>query len=614
MKKLTVALLVLAGLLTPVTGIRGLAAAPTPAGMIAYDYCQLYDWDYWVCSVYVAAADGSGSAYVGEGTDPAWSPDGSRLAFAGYNQPGILVLNLADWSVTILPVNGQSPAWSPDGLKLAFAADELYVMDADGSNVVQITSNMGFVGQPTWSADGSTIAFACQIDPGNPDICTIQADGTGFARLTSDPAADYGPAFSPDGSKIAFSTASPFSNPHIAVMNTDGTGLTQLAPVAFDPAWSPDGTRIAFVSPYEGACPADGTICTDSIGIMNADGTNVTILASGNRPAWTSSTRPVPSFWSSGCNELVCDFYGTQSWGGDGGIVSYAWSFGDGTTASGPQVSHAYAAGGTYVVTLTVEDAAGVKASQSWSIVANASPSASFTYVCSESQCAFDGSGSSDADGPIAHYFWRFGDGYGGGGATTSHRYAAVGTFLVSLTVTDNVGATSEQQQSVTIATLSNLPPVASFTSVCSELTCSFNAGGSYDPDGTIANYAWIFGDGTTASGMTPSRTYAAVGTYTVTLTVTDNRGATSTQTRSVTAMAPQMHVGDLDPARTTEKSTWTARVTLTVHDSAHAPVADTVVSGSWNDGSAGSCITTTTGQCAVSRSGISKPTQSVTF
>ena len=84
-----------------------------------------------------------------------------------------------------------------------------------------------------------------------------------------------------------------------------------------------------------------------------------------------------------------------------------------------------------------------------------------------------------------------------------------------------------------------NQPPTASFTSSTSGLTASVNGSASSDPDGSIAGYAWNFGDGATGTGATASRTYAAAGTYTVTLTVTDNGGATATTSRQVTVSTP---------------------------------------------------------------------------
>ena len=84
-----------------------------------------------------------------------------------------------------------------------------------------------------------------------------------------------------------------------------------------------------------------------------------------------------------------------------------------------------------------------------------------------------------------------------------------------------------------------NSPPTASFTEACADLACSFNASGSSDSDGTIASYAWTFGDGDTASGVNPPHTYATGGTYTVTLTVTDDSGATGEQQKQVTVTAP---------------------------------------------------------------------------
>ncbi|MEX0748333.1 MAG: S8 family serine peptidase, partial [Rhodothermales bacterium] len=80
-----------------------------------------------------------------------------------------------------------------------------------------------------------------------------------------------------------------------------------------------------------------------------------------------------------------------------------------------------------------------------------------------------------------------------------------------------------------------NAPPTASFTFICTSLSCNFDGSGSSDSDGTIASYSWDFGDGSTAAGATASHTYAAGGTYTVTLTVTDDGGASDGDSKSVT-------------------------------------------------------------------------------
>jgi PKD repeat protein len=203
--------------------------------------------------------------------------------------------------------------------------------------------------------------------------------------------------------------------------------------------------------------------------------------------------------FTSSCNGLACSFNTSGSSDPDGTIVSYAWTFGDGTTGSGATVSRTYAAGGAFTVTLIVADNAGATSQTSHTVTVNSPPVASFTSACSGLTCSFDASGSSDPDGTIASYAWTFGDGTTGAGATVSRTYAAGGAFTVTLIVTDNAGATGQTAHAVTV----NAPPVASFTSACSGLTCSFDASGSSDPDGTIAGYAWTFGDGTTGSGAT---------------------------------------------------------------------------------------------------------------
>src|SRR5207249_4589516 len=107
--------------------------------------------------------------------------------------------------------------------------------------------------------------------------------------------------------------------------------------------------------------------------------------------------------------------------------------------------------------------------------------------------------------------------------------------------VTDNQAATGSTSKSVTV-TAPNQPPSAAFTASCSGLTCGFTSSSS-DPDGSISAYSWTFGDGatSTSTSQNPSHTYATGGTYTVTLKVTDNQGATGSTSHSVTVSQPNL-------------------------------------------------------------------------
>ena len=183
-------------------------------------------------------------------------------------------------------------------------------------------------------------------------------------------------------------------------------------------------------------------------------------------------------------------------------------------------------------------DVAEVQAHYAAGTGANVPPTASFTSSVNGLDVAVDASGSSDPDGSVASYAWSFGDGGTGTGATATHRYATGGTYTVSLTVTDDKGASATTTRQVVVST-PNQAPDASFTSSVTGLDVAVDGTGSSDPDGSVASYAWSFGDGGSASGVTATHRYAAGGTYAVSLTVTDDKGATDTTTRQVAVSAP---------------------------------------------------------------------------
>jgi subtilisin len=146
-----------------------------------------------------------------------------------------------------------------------------------------------------------------------------------------------------------------------------------------------------------------------------------------------------------------------------------------------------------------------------------------------------------------------------------------------------------------------NSPPTASFTFSCTDLSCDFDASGSSDSDGSIASYDWDFGDGNTVSGVTANHTYAASGTYTVVLTVTDDERATDSDSQSVTVSSESTGGETLVGSSENNGSTWTAIVTDT---SGGDPLT-----GTWDYPGTASCADNT---CTLS--GIPKRQGSVTF
>ena len=192
--------------------------------------------------------------------------------------------------------------------------------------------------------------------------------------------------------------------------------------------------------------------------------------------------------------------------------------------------------------------------------IANQPPTAALSVTNSLTKSAVTGSiaapasvtasttGSTDADGSVVASTINFGDGSAPvSGSSASHTYSTPGTYTITGTVTDNLGATASKSAAVVISGSINQAPMAVIaatpSSAYAPATVSVSAAGSSDPDGAIASSVIGFGDGTSASGLTASHTFSAAGVYTLTAKVTDNLGASSTASTSVTLKAPEVIV-----------------------------------------------------------------------
>jgi Tol biopolymer transport system component len=294
---------------------------------------------------------------------PAWSPDGTRIAFTSFRHGnGELYVMNADGSaqtrLTRTTAHEDHAAWSPDGRRIAFSSTrdgdyEIYVMDARGTNVVQLTDHPQSDAAPAWSPDGTRIAWRTNRD-GNPEIYVMDADGGHPLRLTASPAADEAPDWSV-GDRIAFASNRAGGAYNIWTVRPDGSDLRQLTTGRAnrqEPSWSPDGSRLLYL--HDRDFPLGNT----EIYAVGADGTGDRRLTDydgrDDFPSWSPDGSRI--VFTRGVTFRAQDVYTADS---EGGMLSKLT-----TTAAQLEVAEAATtqprAGRAWTIAVLVQDARGL--------------------------------------------------------------------------------------------------------------------------------------------------------------------------------------------------------------------------------------------------------------
>jgi Tol biopolymer transport system component len=263
--------------------------------------------------------DGAGFQELTNGNrdvDPAWSPDGSQIVFSGERIGGHNIIRMnADGTgqvpltSTIFPVTNGEPAWSPDGTKIAFTSsragdgrNEIWVMNADGTNPVRLTINPQLGGTssqpvfgmdfgPAWSPDGTKIVFwSARDNLASSEIYVMNADGSNQVRITNDAAEDRDPIWTRDGLRITFSSRNGGKS-EIVEIDANGTNRRHITDGTLGD-WSPDGQILAHTD-----FDPDKNFAL-ALYLVNADGTGREKLTDDGidswLPVWQTLGGPAP--------------------------------------------------------------------------------------------------------------------------------------------------------------------------------------------------------------------------------------------------------------------------------------------------------------------------------
>ena len=339
----------------------------------------------------------------------------------------------------------------------------------------------------------------------------------------------------------------------ISFAEGDEANIGEVVTFLSDGSSDPDGTIESYEWDFDDDGTYDATGTTASHAYHTGGAKIVTLRATDDDGARGYKTRvvsvefvrPTADFTFDPAqprNGEVVQFDASNSSDRDGTVEFFEWDFDDDgrTDATGMTVTHVFQSGGAMPVTLTVIDDDGVFdfTTRTVPVTANNPPTADFdfdpTSPTTLSVVTFE-SLSTDPDGEIVAYLWDFGDGSSPTSTQTpTHRFTEAGTFGVTLVVTDDGGDTGERTKSVVVAQLDNTSPTANFTFVLGVGNAVQFTDASTDPDGDIRTWAWNFGDGTTSDVQNPSHQFDSLGTYTVTLTVTDSQGSSDAESKPI--------------------------------------------------------------------------------